>query len=134
MKTVPALLMLIVACLTPLALGIETILLIELPGGLPFGTLLAAMAMMSASSIPVIQSKPETRFRLIAWVLLLASVLWLPLGIVLSGNAALSFVQDAADAQFFWRFTAGLSSIVLVTLIGSGIQLFLARRTEQKRV
>ncbi len=122
MRIVPALLFLSILCLIPIIFGLESILLGDLPGGLPFGTFLAAVVIICASVIPVIQSKPGSLLRRIALVLLLASTLWLPLGIYLSGNAALSFVQDAADSQFFWRFTGGLSLSILVILIWTGIK------------
>jgi hypothetical protein len=56
----------------------------------------------------------------------LASLLWLPLGIFLSGNAALNFVLDAADAQFFWRFTTGLGVCIVIILVWTGIQDIIA--------
>lgn len=128
MKIIPALLLLIIACLIPVIFGMEKILLVDLPGGLPFGTLLAAIAIISASSIPVIKGKSGSLLRRIGLVLLLASILWLPLGIYLSGNAALNFVQDAADSHFFWRFTGGLSLSILVILIWTGIKFIRERR------
>ena len=128
MKIVPALLLLVIACLIPLIFGMETILLVDLPGGLPLGTLMAAIAIISASSIPVIKSKPGSLLHRVALVVLLASILWLPLGIYLSGNAALSFVQDAADSHFFWRFTGGLSLSILVILIWTGVKFIRGSR------
>ncbi|MBO6536223.1 MAG: hypothetical protein JJ966_08375 [Balneolaceae bacterium] len=106
----------------------ESILLIELPGGLHLGTFLAAVVIVSASAIPVIQSKSGSLLHRIAFVLLLASILWLPLGIYLSGNVALSFVQDASDSHFFWRFTAGFSLSILVILIWTVVKFIRQRR------
>ena len=122
MRIVPGLFFLIIVCLIPLIFGIESILLIELPGGLPFGTLLAAVVIIAASAIPVIQNKSGSLLHRIALVLLLASILWLPVGVYLSGNVALSFVQDASDLQLFWRFTGGLSLSILVILIWTGVK------------
>ena len=132
MKTVTVLLLLAIGCLIPLILGVEGILLVSLPGGLPLGTLLAAVAMISASLIPVVKSNSGSFLRRAAWVLFSTSVLWLPLGIYLSGSAALNFVQDAADAQFFWRFTSGLVITILIVLVWTGIQNIIARRDEKK--
>ncbi len=129
MRIVPALLFLSILCLIPLVFGMESILLVDLPGGLPFGTFLAAVVIISASAIPVAQSKSGSLLRRIALVLLLASTLWLPLGIYLSGNAALSFVEDAADSQFFWRFTGGLSLSILVILIWTGVKSIRQKHT-----
>jgi hypothetical protein len=108
----------------------EAILLLFLPGGLPLGTLMAAVAMISASLIPVVKPNSASFLRRAGWILVLASVLWLPLGIYLSGNAALSFVQDAADAQLFWRFTTGLGVCILIALVCTGIQEILNRRAD----
>ena len=132
MKTVTVLLLLAIGCLVPLILGVEGILLVSLPGGLPLGTLLAAVAMISASLIPVVKPNSGSFLRRAAWVLFSTSVLWLPLGIYLSGSAALNFVQDAADAQFFWRFTSGLVITILIVLVWTGIQNIIARRDEKK--
>lgn len=122
MRVAPALLVLLVLCLIPLVLGMESILLMGLPGGLPLGTLLAAVAIISASLIPVMQSKSGSIRQRIALLLLVASILWLPIGIYLSGNAALNFVQDAADARLFWQYTAILCAGILLILVWTGIE------------
>jgi hypothetical protein len=108
----------------------EAILLLFLPGGLPLGTLMAAVAMISASLIPVVKPNSASFLRRAGWILVSASVLWLPLGIYLSGNAALNFVQDAADAQLFWRFTTGLGVCILIVLVWTGIQNMFGNRDE----
>lgn len=132
MKTVPVLLLLAIGCVIPLIFGLEGILLVSLPGGLPLGTLMAAVAMISASLIPVVKPNSASFLRRTGWVLFSASLLWLPLGIYLSGNAALNFVLDASDAQLFWRFTALLSVTILIVLVWSGIQYLIARWAEKK--
>ena len=96
------------------------------------GTLMAAVAMISASLIPVVKPNSASFLRRAGWILVSASVLWLPLGIYLSGNAALNFVQDAADSQIYWRFTAGLSVCILIALVWTGIQNIIVRRAEKK--
>ena len=130
MKTVTVLLLLTIGCLIPLILGMEAILILSLPGGLPLGTLMAAVAIISASLIPVVKSNSGSFLRRAAWVLFSGSLLWLPLGIYLSGNAALNFVQDAADSQLFWRFTVGLSVCILIALVCTGIQEIINSRAE----
>ena len=132
MKTVTVLLLLAIGCLIPLILGMEAILILSLPGGLPLGTLMAAVAIISASLIPVVKSNSGSFLRRAAWVLFSGSLLWLPLGIYLSGSAALNFVQDAADSQIYWRFTAGLSVCILIALVWAGIQNIIVRRAEKK--
>ena len=130
MKTVTVLLLLTIGCLVTLVFGVEAILLLSLPGGLPMGTLMAAVAMISASLIPVVKPNSASFLRRAGWILVSASVLWLPLGIYLSGNAALNFVQDAADSQLFWRFTVGLSVCILIALVCTGIQEIINSRAE----
>jgi len=130
LKTVTVLLLLTIGCLVTLVLGVEAILLLSLPGGLPMGTLMAAVAIISASLIPVVKPNSASFLRRAGWILVSASVLWLPLGIYLSGNAALNFVQDAADSQLFWRFTVGLSVCILIALVCTGIQEIINSRAE----
>lgn len=130
MKVVPALLILFILCLLPLIFGMESVLLAVLPGGIPLGTLLAAMAFISASSIPVFQNETGSSLRRVGWVLLLASILWLPFGIYLSGSRALNFVQDAGDAQLFWRFTGSLGICILILLTWTGVHYIHERRKD----
>lgn len=130
MKVVPALLLLITGCLIPLIFGIEVILLVELPFGLPFGTLLAAIAIISVSLIPVLISNSGSFLNRTGLVLLLLSILWLPLGIYLSGSVALNFVQNAASSQFFWRYTAGLGISLLIMLAWTGATFIRGSRAE----
>jgi hypothetical protein len=69
MRTITVLLLLAIGCLVPLVLGMEAILLLSLPGGLPLGTLMAAVAMISASLIPVVKGHSGSMIRLAGWVL-----------------------------------------------------------------
>ncbi|PWN06021.1 hypothetical protein [Rhodohalobacter mucosus] len=64
----------------------------------------------------MVQNRTGSVIWWIGLIILVAAILWLPLGIYLSGNAALNFVQDASDSLFFWRFTTGLAVLVLAAL------------------
>ena len=110
--------MLIIVCLVPLVMGVEAVLLLELPGGLPLGTLLAAVAMVSGAAIALIASPPRSWLRWLSALACLAALLWLPLGIVLSGNPALRFVNDAFHSALFWRYT-GLTVVLIILALGA---------------
>lgn len=118
----------LVVCLVPLVLGAEGILLLTLPGGLPLGNLLAACAIVVGSAIPLMPSRKSSWLRRTGLVILIAAILWLPIGIFLSGNAALSFNQDPVDSAFFWRFTAGLGFSILVLIAWSAVEAYQASR------
>ena len=127
MKPAAILIQIICACLVPLGFGLESILLIPLPGGLPFGTLLAAVALVAGSAIPLALGRKGSWLRRTGSLVLVAAILWLPLGIVLSGNASLNFVQDPLDSAFFWRYTAVLAAVTLLTIFWAGIEAFFRR-------
>ena len=133
MQPVPLLLLCLALCVLPLALGAEAVLLVGLPGGLPLGTLLGALAFVLGAAIPFAASRPRSLLRRVSVVALAAAVLWLPLGIYLAGNATLSFVNDAADAAVYWRLTAGLAGLILTTMVWAGTAAFLGRRSRGDR-
>lgn len=128
MRPVPLLLLVLALCVLPLALGAEAILLFGLPGGLPLGTLLAALAFVLGAVVSVAASQPRSLLRRVSVVALAAAALWLPIGVYLAENAALRFVNDAADSAVFWRLTAGLGGLILTTMLWAGTAAFLARR------
>lgn len=119
-----------VICVLPIVLGWERVLLVGLPGELPLGTLMAAVALVAASGLTLLKREPINLRLVISMVLFVAAIGWLPLGIILSGNASLSFVQDAADSAFFWRFTGGLIISIIVTWIWTLIAKLLTKRAE----
>lgn len=127
MRPAAILILCVCACLVPLVLGVESILLIALPGGLPLGTLLAAVALIAGSAIPLAQSREYSWLRRAGSIVFVAAIVWLPLGILLSGNPSLSFMQDASDSAFFWRFTAVLVVLILVSISWAGMEALLQR-------
>lgn len=100
----------------------------RLPGGLPLGTLLAAVALVAGAAVPLAASRPGTVLRWVGAAGLGAAAAWLPLGIVLSGNAALNFVDDAADSALFWTLTRWLAGLILATMGWAGVTAALRRR------
>ena len=128
MRPIHVLILIVGACLAPLFLGAESFLEFALPGDLPLGTLLAAVAFMAAAGIPYTYSSPRTWLRRGSGVLLIAATVWLPLGILLSGNAGINFVDDAADSAIFWRFTYGLAGLILVAMLWAAVESITSRR------
>jgi len=118
----PTLLLLsvLVGCTLPLLLRMEEVLIIALPGDLPLGTLLAAGAFLSGNAAVISAQSPGSLLYPMAWLGLAAGAVWLPLGIYLSGNPALSFSGDDSASSLFWRFTLGLGVATCVLLIWSG--------------
>jgi hypothetical protein len=115
----PTLLLLsvLVGCTLPLLLRMEEVLIIALPGDLPLGTLLAAGAFLSGNAAVISAQSPGSLLYPMAWLGLAAGAVWLPLGIYLSGNPALSFSGDDSASSLFWRFTLGLGVATCVLLI-----------------
>ncbi|MEO0558105.1 MAG: hypothetical protein AAF170_07965 [Bacteroidota bacterium] len=131
----PAFLLVAIAlCLLPLALGLESLLLVNLPGGLPLGTLLAALAFILGAAVPVVASRPRTLLRWVGMIGLVAAVLWLPLGMYLSGTPSLSFVNDAADSAIYWGLTKGLAAGILATMLWAGAAALFSRQRPGERV
>jgi hypothetical protein len=107
-------LLVFVICLLPLVLGAEPVVLLTLPGDLPVGTLLAALALSAGALIPAIASTGLMFLRLAGSVLLIAALPWLPLGIYLSGDAHLNFGRDSIGSDVFWAYTFALFALVLL--------------------
>ncbi|MEM1271919.1 MAG: hypothetical protein AAGI08_17870 [Bacteroidota bacterium] len=129
-RLVLILLAVVFASILPLALGAESVLLIGLPGGLPLGTLLAALAFAAGAGVPLAASRPDTFLQTVSRLVLAAAVLWLPVGIYLSGNPALNFVDDASDSALFWRLTAGLGVLILVTMLWAAVDAVTKHRAQ----
>jgi len=130
MRPAGILILIVCTCLVLLVLGGERLLLISLPGGVPFGTFLAAVALVAGSVMPRVVSRKGSLLWRVSSLVIIAAILWLPLGIVLSGNPALSFVNDASDSALFWRFTGALAVIIIFTISWAGIDAFHRRRDQ----
>ena len=114
------LLLLLIACTLPLVLRMAKVLVFALPGDLPLGTLLAAVAFLSGNAAVISAQSPGSLLYPLAGLGLVAGAVWLPLGIYLSGNPALSFSGDDSASSLFWRFTLGLGLATCALLICSG--------------
>ena len=84
-----------------------------LPGGMPLGNLLTAVAFVAPALAAVLLSKPASRCRRMSKLALAGAVLWLPLSIALAGNVQLNFTGSRGIA---WL---ALSLLTLVAVMGS---------------
>lgn len=91
---------------------------------IPIGNLLVPAALISISSL-AIQIKQESKLiRIASIVSIIAALGWFPIGIILSGNIELNFVNDASDSATFELLTFTLVGIaVLVFLTSIGIRI-----------
>jgi hypothetical protein len=82
-----------------------------LPGGLPIGNAVAALALVCVAAVPVLLSVRGSALRRAALVTLAAAVAWLPVSIGLAGNLSLNFAG--------WRGSLwlGISLAVLVAVL-----------------
>lgn len=104
-------------CLVPLLSGMESVLLVVLPGGLPLGNLLASLVLLSANGVALNQGRGRSLFFRCSLIALAGTMVWLPLGFVLSGNPALNFSGVGGAAALFWRYTGGFACITAALLL-----------------
>lgn len=62
-----------------------------LPGGLPFGNALAAIGQCALAGAAVLLATRGTWRRRLALIALIAAIAWLPVSMLLAGNASLNF-------------------------------------------
>ncbi len=70
---------------------------------IPAGNFVAAVLYISLATLTVSTTRSGTATRAIAWLLLAAAVLWLPVSIWLAGNVNLNFTT-ASWHSGFWMF------------------------------
>ena len=70
----------------------------ELPGGLPAGNLLTAVAMCSLGGIATILAPRGSHARVFSYVALLAAAAWFPVSAALAGNLSLNFSGERGEA------------------------------------
>jgi len=97
-----------------------------LPGGLPAGNALAAIALVSAAAIPVLLSSPGSALRTAALATLAAAAAWLPLSIALAGNLALNFTSGRGS--IWLGFTLAVIVALLCMLAWALVSRFAAMR------
>src|SRR4030095_6233860 len=97
-----------------------------LPGGLPAGNALAAIALVSAAALPVLLSSAGSVLRGAALAALAAAAAWLPLSIALAGNLALNFASG--PGSIWLGFTFAVILFVLCTLAWALVRRLVALR------
>ena len=89
-----------------LALGAEWLADIPLPAvPIPAGNLVAAVLYMSLAALTVSVTPSGIVARAIAWLLLAAAVLWLPVSIWLAGNVNLNFTTSDWRSELWMYYT-----------------------------
>lgn len=96
----------------------------ELPGGLPWGNALAAIGLCAAAGAAVALGKRGTALRAAAWLALAAAATWLPVSILLAGNAALNFTGGRGSA--WWAFSLAVIAGVVAVLVWASLAAALA--------
>lgn len=114
-----------------LALGAKYLVL-RLPGGLPFGTLLVILALMAAAGTPFLLGRPGRLLGAVSVVALVVAGAWFPVGLVLSGNAGLNFYNAPAKSALFDTITTGTAILSLTTMLwGMGRAAWVHRRRRE---
>lgn len=112
-------------CLFPL-LSASPFLVVLLPGGLPLGTLLAAgfFAALGVAGVPL--APPGGHARRLAWICAALACAWLPVSMLLAGNAALNFASPWGD---LWLWFSGCLVLLALASMAVGVGArFLAYR------
>src|SRR5262249_12242525 len=94
------------------------ILEFPLPGGLPFGNLLAAAGLCGAAAPTALLSAPRSLLRRVSAAALVAALAWIPLSVVLAGNLALNFSSRLGAA---WLAGSVLLHLLVVVLLLSAV-------------
>jgi hypothetical protein len=113
------------ACIGSLAAGASFVDW-ALPGGLPFGNLLAAVGLCALAGAALALCPPDSLRRRVAWIVLFAAALWLPFSIVLAGNLALDF--SGARGNLWWMATSALALATMLCLAWSVATFLLGLR------
>jgi hypothetical protein len=103
------------------------ILDLPLPGGLPFGNLLAAAALCGTAAAAVLLAAPGSLLRRLAVAAMVCALAWLPSSLALAGNLALNFSGQLGVAWLFGSML--LQLLVLVLLFLASASALLSKRT-----
>ena len=95
-----------------------------LPGGLPFGNALTALALCSAAGAAVGLSARGTALRIASLAALVAAAVWLPVSVALAGNLALNF--GSGRGPVWLAFSVAVAAGVLGVLVWALVATLLA--------
>ena len=97
------------------------LLLWRLPGGLPLGNALVALALCALPVAALLLSPPGSAGRKLALAALVVSIAWLPVSVLMAGNLNLNFSYDRG---FSWAlFTAATALLAILSLAWALAQL-----------
>lgn len=96
-----------------------------LPGGLPIGNAVAAVAMCAAPASAFALSQPHTRLRRVAAATVVAAGAWLPVSVILAGNLTLNFSGVAGTV---WLALTVVTSSAALGTFAAGLLLCLLGR------
>ena len=105
-------------------------LTIDLPGGLPVGNAVAALALASASAVAVLVGRPGSGLRRYGLLALAAAVLWLPASAALLGNWRLNGAPGRSSMP--WFVLTGATAALATSALGWGLAAA-ARRAWRER-
>ena len=90
----------------------------------PIGNLLVPAGLISISSLAFQIEQESKLIQRASIVSIIAALGWFPLGIILSGNTELNFINDASGSETFEILTLTLVGVtVLVFIISIGIRI-----------
>jgi len=101
-----------------------------LPGGVPFGNVLTAIGLCSASWASFILTTKHSILRFVSLVALIASLAWLPVSFALAGNLALNFVGSMGS---MWLAISALLLLSVMLLSFSAIFFSVVAWYKRKR-
>lgn len=101
---------------------------LNLPGGLPLGNLLVALALAAWPAAARLLSPPRSAARRFAGFALVLAMAWLPVSAALAGNLALNFSGDRGTAWL--AFTLVVAFAAVVSLAWSVVKRLKTRTTQ----
>lgn len=125
MQTIVALLLAVAAFAVASLVSGASYLETMLPGGLPIGNALSAIALCAIAGAAVALSARATALRLVSVASLIGAAAWLPVSIALAGNLTLNFSGGHGDVWLAFSFAVAVA--VLVALSWALIASLLAK-------
>lgn len=107
------------AALLLLVSGLEQLLNLRLPGGLPFGNLLVVIALLNMGLTGFVYSRRGTLLRLLSIATAMLALGWVPFTVATSGNLAANFQGDDAAYLLWLRYTGVGALLGLATLLAT---------------
>lgn len=100
-----------------------------LPGGLPFGNVLAATTLCSLAGAAFALSPPGSIRRRVSRMTLLVAALWLPISVALAGNLALNFSGYRGTVWLAMTSVTTIAVLICLAWAVAGLLLGFRRRS-----